>query len=353
LLLSRGYQVRVLDSLAPPVHQNGQPPSYLDPRAEFLMGDVRDSRAWEQALEGVDYVFHLAAYQDYLPDFSKFFDVNCVGTALLYELIVERRFPIRKVIVASSQAVYGEGRHRCTVHGVQYPPHRPMDQLRQGVWELVCPICGQEMESQPTGEEVVNPHNQYAISKHTQEIMALRLGKRYEIPTVALRYSITQGPRQSPHNAYSGILRIFALRLLNGLPPLVYEDGQQLRDYGSVRDVVRANLLVMEDARADFQAFNVGSGQPVTVVEYARLLMDTMGVQMEPVVPGLFRLGDTRHIVSDVSVLRRLGWEPQVPLPEIMAEYVAWIQAQRSDGPSYVQADRVMLEKGVVQQVRS
>jgi dTDP-L-rhamnose 4-epimerase len=348
LLLSQGYQVRVLDSLAPPVHRDGRVPGYLDPRIEFLRGDVRDRRAWEQALEGVDVVFHLAAYQDYLPDFSKFFDVNCVGTALLYELIVEKRYPIRKVVVASSQAVYGEGRHRCSAHGVQYPPHRGLGQLECGAWDLTCPQCGQPMVPLPTDEEVVNPHNQYAISKYTQEITALRLGERYEIPTVAVRYSITQGPRQSPYNAYSGILRIFTTRLLSGLPPVIYEDGKQLRDYGSVYDAARANLLVLEDSRADYRSFNIGSGQPISVLEYARLLMQTMGVEMEPVIAGQFRLGDTRHIVSDVSAMRSLGWEPQVPLPVIMAQYVDWCRPQQHLEPSSVEADQVMQAMGVV-----
>ena len=353
LLLSRGYQVRVLDSLAAPVHKEGQVPDYLDSRIEFLKGDVRDRTAWEQALDGVDCVFHLAAYQDYLPDFSKFFDVNCVGTALLYEMIVEKQYPIRKVVVASSQAVYGEGRHGCSVHGPQYPPHRSLDQLQRGAWDLTCPLCGRAMEPELTAEEVVNPHNQYAISKYTQEITALRLGKRYGIATVAVRYSITQGPRQSPRNAYSGILRIFTTRLLNGLPPILYEDGKQLRDYVSVKDVARANLLVMEDARADYQAFNIGSGQPIAVLEYARRLMETTGLEMEPVIAGQFRLGDTRHVVSDISAIRRLGWEPVIPLPEIMKQYVDWVRDQHVDNQSLreaLHADRVMQDMGVIRQ---
>jgi dTDP-L-rhamnose 4-epimerase len=206
------------------------------------------------------------------------------------------------------------------------------------------------MESQPTNEDVVNPHNQYAISKYTQEMTALRLGKRYGIPTVAMRYSITQGPRQSPRNAYSGVLRIFTTRLLNGLPPVIYEDGGQLRDYVSVRDVARANLLVMEDRRADYRTFNVGSGQPTSVLDYARLQMETMSLDMEPVMLGQFRLGDTRHIVSDVSELRRLGWKPEVPLREIMREYVTWVREQEEVGSFYLEADRIMQERGVVRE---
>jgi dTDP-L-rhamnose 4-epimerase len=348
LLLSLGHRVRVLDSLVAPVHQDGQPPEYLDDRVEFIRGDVQDRLAWERALEGVDHVFHLAAYQDYLPDFSKFFAVNCVGTALLYELIVEKQYPVHKVVVASSQAVYGEGRYECSVHGVQYPPQRTLEQLRGAVWNLTCPLCDRVMESRITDERVVNPHNQYAISKYTQEMTALNLGRRYGIPTVALRYSITQGPRQSPYNAYSGILRIFTTRLLSGLRPIVYEDGLQLRDYVSVYDVARANLLVMQDSRADYRAFNVGSGHPTAVLEYARMLMGVMGEQLEPVLGGQFRLGDTRHVVSDVSALRSLGWEPVVPLPEVMRQYVDWVRERKQVSQSYLEADLVMRGKGVV-----
>jgi len=348
LLLSQGHQVRVLDSLVAPVHQNGQPPDYLDARVEFIRGDVQDRLAWERALEGVDHVFHLAAYQDYLPDFSKFFAVNCVGTALLYELIVEKRYPVHKVVVVSSQAVYGEGRYECSVHGVQYPPQRTLEQLNGAAWNLTCPFCDRVMESRITDERVVNPHNQYAISKYTQEMTALNLGRRYGIPTVALRYSITQGPRQSPYNAYSGILRIFTTRLLSGLRPIVYEDGRQLRDYVSVYDVARANLLVMQDPRADYRALNVGSGHPTAVLEYARMLMGVMGVQFEPVFGGQFRLGDTRHVVSDVSALRSLGWEPTVPLPETMRQYVDWVRERKQVSQSYLEADLVMRGKGVV-----
>jgi dTDP-L-rhamnose 4-epimerase len=348
LLLSQGYQVRAIDSLAAPVHQNGQLPDYLDARVEFIRGDVQDRLAWESALDGVDFVFHLAAYQDYLPDFSRFFAVNCVSTALLYELIVEKQYPVQKIVVASSQAVYGEGHYECSVHGAQYPSQRTLEQLKRAEWNLICPHCGKAMGFKPTDESIVNPHNPYAISKYSLEMTALNLGKRYGIPTVALRYSITQGPRQSPFNAYSGILRIFTTRLLSGLRPIVYEDGMQLRDYVSVYDVARANLLAMQDGRADYRALNVGTGHPTTVLEYLHMLMEATGVQLEPVFEGQFRLGDTRHIVSDVGALRGLGWEPAVPLPEIMRQYVEWIRGRIQAGQSSLEADETMRRKGVV-----
>lgn len=355
-LLSRGYQVRVLDSLARPVHPHGEKPSYLPSEAEFLRGDVRDPDALLGALRGVDAVFHLAAYQDYLPDFSTFFHVNSVGTSLLYELIVRERLPVRKVVVASSQSVYGEGRYRCPLHGVVYPPPRPLAQLEVGRWEPVCPEragtsgapCPATLHPEPTDEARVHPHNPYAISKHSQELIALTLGRRYGIPSVALRYSITQGPRQSFTNAYSGILRIFTLRLLNDRPPVAYEDGHQLRDYVSVKDVVAANLLVLEQSEADFQVFNVGGERAVSVREYAALLADKLGKMLPVETPGEFRLGDTRHIVSDTSRLRALGWQPRVSLEAIAEEYIAWAIRQPGVRDCSMEAERVMKSAGVL-----
>jgi dTDP-L-rhamnose 4-epimerase len=194
----------------------------------------------------------------------------------------------------------------------------------------------------------VNPANQYAISKVAQEMYALILGRRYGIPTVAMRYSITQGARQSLRNAYSGVLRIFTQRLLHGLPPLVYEDGQQIRDYVYVGDVAKANLLVLEDARADYQVFNVGGNRQVTVLEYAELLISRIGAAVKPEMPGKFRFGDTRHIFSDVSKLQALGWEPVTPLDQIAEEYVAWAREQRDLKDYAADALRVMEQVGTV-----
>lgn len=347
-LLRQGHRVRVLDSLEPPVHRQQTKPSYLPDDIEFVLGDVRDRERLEQALQGVEVVFHLAAYQDYLTDFSKFAAVNDLGTALLYEVIVNKGLPVRKVILGSSQAVYGEGRHRCPQHGIQYPVPRSLEQLTRGEWQVRCPQCSQAMELQPSVETEAHPHNQYAVSKYCQELYALTLGHRFGIPTVALRYSITQGPRQSFSNAYSGVLRIFSLRLLNNLSPLIYEDGQQLRDYVSVWDVVRANLLVMERGEADYQVFNVGGSRWVTVIEYAQLLIHLLGKELPPVLSGEFRFGDTRHAVSNISRLRALGWEPSVSLEQIAQEYLDWVQTQPGIRDYSAEAMRVMRQTGVL-----
>ena len=353
LLLERGYEIKILDALLPPVHIPGVKPDYVPPDVELIHGDVRDPAAVDRALEGVEAVFHLAAYQDYLPDFSTFAFTNDGGTAMLYERIVARRRSIQKVVVASSQAVYGEGKCECPQHGVQYPDLRSTEQLERGQWDVHCPHCGEPIVPLWTDEARVNPANQYAVSKYCQELYALTLGKRYGIPTVALRYSITQGPRQSFRNAYSGILRIFTVRLLADRPPTAYEDGQQLRDYVSVSDVARANLLVLEDPRADYQVFNVGGGRRVTVLQYAHLIAEQLGKSIEPLVPGKFRFGDTRHILSDVSRLQMLGWEATTTLHQIAASYVGWAQSQPDVKDYYAEAERAMEQRGIVRTVRA
>ena len=352
LLLQKGHQVRVLDSLTPPVHIDGQLPTYVPRDVEFIHGDVRDRAVWERALQGVDAVFHFAAYQDYLTDFSKFFHVNTVGTALLYEIVVEKKLPIQKIVVASSQATYGEGKYQCVTDGIQYPPLRPVEQLMARDWEPRCTVCHETMKPLITDESRVTPHNQYAMSKYTQEMLALNFGQRYNIPSVAMRFSIVQGPRQSFRNAYSGALRIFATRLLTDHAPVCYEDGAQLRDYVSVHDVARANVLVMEDARANYQSFNVGGGRAVTVKDYARLIAQKLGKAIEPAIPGEFRFGDTRHIVSDISKLGALGWKPRVTLDEIVEEYIAWAREQPDLRDYYTDAEREMKARGTIRKVR-
>ena len=200
-------------------------------------------------------------------------------------------------------------------------------------------------------ERTISPGTAYGISKYAIELLADRLGRRYGIPTVCMRYTYVQGPRNSFFNAYSGIARRFALRLLHDMAPVIYEDGQQLRDYVNVRDVARANVLVMEDDRADYQVYNVGGGRAVTVREFANIMLREFNSSLEPSIPGEFRLGDTRHTVSDISLLRGLGWEPTVPVEQNVAEYVCWLREQSGTKDYLEEAERVMREGGVVQRV--
>ncbi|HXI15127.1 MAG TPA: NAD-dependent epimerase/dehydratase family protein [Chloroflexota bacterium] len=365
LLLERGHRVRILDNLQAPVHQEKVWPDYVPDGVEKMLGSVEDAATWTAALDGMDAVVHLAAYQDYLPNFSQFFRANAAGTALLYELLVANAAlakRIKKIVVATSQAVYGEGRYRCPEHGTQFPGQRPPEQLEAHDWEPKCRVagpeqgqsgetaaCGRVLEPQMTQEDdPKHPHNQYGISKLAQELVCLNLGQRYGLPSTAMRYSITQGPRQSFTNPYSGALRIFVQRLLHGRQPTAYEDGGQLRDYVAVWDVARANVLALEDSRTDFQAYNVGGGKALTVLEYAHLCGRALGKPVEPELPGRFRVGDTRHIHSDISRLRALGWEPQHTLEEAAQAYADWATQQPAFRDYTDEGMATMAQRGVV-----
>lgn len=349
-LLARGDSVRVLDNLEPRVHPRGRP-AYLSRDIEFVEADVRDRAAMERALEGVQAVFHQAAYQDYMPDYSKFFHVNSAGTALLFEIIREKRLPVEKVIVASSQSVYGEGQYNCAQHGLILPDARPIEQLDRGSWELACPECGGGLSPVLLRESRANPAGAYGISKLAQELAALRLGAILGIHTVALRYSIVQGARQSFYNAYSGICRVFTRAFRAGRVPVIFEDGKQLRDYVHVSDVVAANLLVLDDARANGHALNVGSGRPTTVLEYGSVLREKMNAIQQPEIPGTYRVGDVRHTVSSVAKLEALGWRATKGLEDIFDDYLAWLDSTPDAGDYLTPAFEAMERSGVLRHV--
>jgi dTDP-L-rhamnose 4-epimerase len=342
-----GFHLRVLDNLDPKVHPSGKPPQFPS-GVEFIHGDVTDREALLYALRDVDVVSHQAAYQDYMPDFSRFMSVNAVGTALLYELIVETRMKIKKVIVASSQAVYGEGQYGCDEHGPFLPVPRSAEQLSRKEWELFCPVCDRQAAPRLLAEQHTNPYNQYAVSKLAEEKTALGLGWLHGIPTVGLRYSITQGPRQSLYNHYSGICRIFVSRAMAGDPLIIYEDGKQTRDFVHIEDVVNANMLVLEKGAANGQAFNVGSGRRTSVMEYAELVSEKIGKGVEFRIPAEYRTGDNRHSVSCISKLQALGWNPSHSLSDILDDFVDWVE--RSGGiPEQVRdAYSDMKQAGVV-----
>ena len=346
-LLKEGHSVRIIDNLSKPVHLKGKP-TYLSGDIEFMEGDVRNTDDVRKALKGVDAVYHLAAYQDYLTDFSKFFDVNSRGTALLYEIIVEDALPVKKVIIASSQAVMGEGCYTCPRDGKVYPGIRGLEQLSKGAWEIKCPVCGNRIMYASSDETVTNPRNQYAMSKYTQELIGLNLGRRYGIPTVCMRYSIVQGPRQSFYNAYSGACRIFSLNLHFDKAPAIYEDGNQIRDYVNIEDVVRANLLVLREDRADFEVFNVGGGKSVTVLEFFEAAGRVFEKDIAPRITGEFRFGDTRHIFSDITKLRKLGWDPRNNVEKSVADYKTWLESADNLEDILEYAEKRMKERNVV-----
>ena len=346
-LLSLGHDVVALDALNPPVHRDAQP-AFLSPDVDFYQGDVRNRDLLRNLLRRVDAVYHFAAYQDYLPDFSRFSEVNVVSTALLYEIIVAERLDLARIVVASSQSAMGEGLYWCPADGEQLPGMRPESALAASQWDVPCPQCGGPLEMRATPERVSNPQNVYGMSKLAEEMVAINLGRRYDIPTVALRYSIVQGPRQSVYNAYSGACRIFCLSYLLGRAPVLYEDGGALRDYVNIDDVVNANVLVLSDDRAAGRVFNVGGGKAVSTKEFSDIVMRQYGSDKPGMVTGEYRFGDTRHILSDISALRALGWEPRRTPAESVAAYADWLQGMDGLDGVLAEADARMRALGVV-----
>jgi len=346
-LVEQGHDVIVLDALTPPVHRNGEP-NHLTPGVEFFQGDVRNRDLMTNLLRRVDAVYHFAAYQDYLPDFSKFTDVNVTSTAMLYEIVVAERLDLRRIVVASSQAALGEGLYRCAKDGEQTPDMRPESALKRAEWDLPCPVCGGPLEMLTTPERVANPQNAYGMSKHGEEVVAINLGRRYGIPTVALRYSIVQGPRQSVYNAYSGACRIFNLHYRLGGAPILYEDGQAIRDYVNIHDVVDANLLVLDDDRAAGRVFNLGGGVGYTTQEFAEVVRRQYGSDQPGRISGEYRFGDTRHILSDIDALKQLGWAPKRTPADSVAEYAEWLEGMPGLNEILAEADAKMRSLGVV-----
>ncbi len=346
--LTAGWDVRILDNLQRQTHRDGNPP-WVPGEAELIQGDIRHRRVWERALDGVDVVFHEAAYGGYMPEIAKFIASNGVGTALMLETIRDRNLPVRKVVVASSQAVYNEGAYSCPEHGHFYGTTRPIAQLERGDFDVHCPICGVAATPVPTDEEApTGGENVYAISKMIQERLVISWGRATGIPAVALRYSCTYGPRQSLFNPYTGVIAIFCTRLANDLPPVVYEDGQQSRDLIFVEDVARANLLVANDPRADGQIFNVGTGQAAAIGDLARLLAQRLGKSIAPELPGEFRPGEMRALITDASRIGALGFAPHVALDEGLDRYLDWVRAQGPIAEYFARAERMLRRRRVV-----
>ena len=351
LLVREGWTVRILDNLEPNTHKLGKP-AWVNPNAEFLQGDLRDRAVMTSALQDIDVVFHQAAYGGYMPEIAKYVHVNSFGTAQMLEVIREENIPIRKVIVASSQAVYSEGAAECPQHGLVFPTVRPVEQLRAGDWAVHCPICGEVTRSMPTPENApVGGETVYGLTKVDQEKLVLLWGKQNGVPTVALRYSCTFGPRQSIFNPYTGVIAIFCTRLLNDLPPVLYEDGEQTRDFSFVEDIARANLLAAETDKLDGFPVNVGSGKGVTIREVAEQISEALGIRIAPEAKGEFRPGEMRHLTSGTDRIQAAGYEPRVDLAAGIGRYLEWIRAQADVKDYFSEAADILRKKGIVHSV--
>lgn len=328
-LVKAGHEVRVLDCLEPQVHGK-QRPEYLNPGAEYVDGDVRNRDLLRKTLRGIEVVFHQAAMVGVgqsMYEIERYVSANVLGTAILLDVIVNDRVPLKRLIVASSMSIYGEGQYACAACGPIAPSLREASQLKQQDWEMRCPHCQNTARPQPTPEtKPLIPTSVYAVTKRDQEELCLSVGRSYGIPTVALRYFNVYGPRQALSNPYTGVCAIFSARIKNRHRPIVFEDGGQTRDFIEVRDIVQANLLVMTHLKAVDGAFNVGTGHPTSILEIARTLSQLYGISVEPQITKKFRAGDIRHCVADVSKLRALGLTPSISLEQGLRDLVAWGQ---------------------------
>lgn len=326
-LVETGHAVRVLDNFEPQVHGSARP-DYVNPGAEYVEGDVRNPELVRQALRGIEVVFHEAAMVGVgqsMYQIERYTSTNVIGTAVLLDAIVNERLALKRLIIASSMSIYGEGQYRCRACGPVAPSLRPVAQLAARDWEMHCPQCQAPAEAQPTPEsKPLIPTSVYAIAKRDQEELCLTVGRAYDIPTVALRYFNAYGPRQALSNPYTGVCAIFSARIKNRHRPIVFEDGGQTRDFIDVRDIVQANLLAMEHPQAPGEILNVGSGQPTSIADIARLLARLYDIQVEPEMTRKYRAGDIRHCFADTTKIRRLGFAPGVTFEAGMRDLVAW-----------------------------
>jgi dTDP-L-rhamnose 4-epimerase len=329
-LLECGLRVRVLDALVPQVHGDDYP-EYLSPDVELMRGDLRDPSAVRRALRGIDAVYHFAAsvgVGQSMYAIQSYTSANSVGTAVLLEALAAQ--PVERLIVASSMSVYGEGLYRDRAGNARCVCERSVEQLRRGQWEFADGAAG-ALEPLPTPEtKPVSLSSVYALTKYDQECMCLMVGRAYGIATIALRFFNVYGPRQALSNPYTGVLAIFASRYLNDKPPLIFEDGNQKRDFVSVHDIVQACALCLSAAGADERIFNIGSGCAYTIHELADRMARVLGKEnVAPQVSGKYRVGDIRHCFADITRARaQLGYEPRVTLEQGMAELAGWLEGR-------------------------
>src|SRR5215469_1428875 len=289
-----------------------------------------------------------------MPEIAKYVHVNSLGTAQMLEVIREKNLPIKKIVVASSQAVYSEGAGECPKHGLVFPTVRSIEQLRRGDWQVHCPICGATTKSVPTPENApVGGETVYGLTKVDQERLVLTWGRQVGIPTVALRYSCTFGPRQSIFNPYTGVIAIFCTRLLNNLPPVIYEDGEQTRDFSFVEDIARANLLAAVSDQLSGKAVNVGTSRAVTIRQIAETISDALQIRIAPVMNREFRPGEMRHLISDTTVIRKAGYTPLVSLEQGIERYLKWIRQQGGVKDYFAAAEVILRQKGILQKVKA
>ncbi len=350
-LVRRGHAVDVIDNLEPQVHRTK--PDYLNPRAQYHFQDIREDGAVSELLEDAEVVFHFASMVGVgqsMYQITRYVDANVGGTARLLQALVDGDHGVRKLVVASSMSIYGEGAYECPSCGPVYPPLRTEAQLSKREWEVRCPNCGNVAKPAATDEtKPLMSNSVYAVTKRDQEELCLATGRAHGIPTVALRFFNVYGPRQSLDNPYTGVCAIFQSRIKNGQPPVIFEDGNQTRDFVSIHDIVRACILSMEKSGADYEAVNAGSGKPTSIEEVAEVLLKLYGSKLRPKVEHKFRAGDVRHCSADLAKIRKLlGYEPATRFEDGMRELVAWGQSVKATD-RFDEALEELRSKGLVE----
>lgn len=350
-LVFEGYKVRILDNLARQVHQ-GKVPQYLNKKAEFIKGDVTNIRDIKRAIKGVDAIFHFAAavgVGQSMYEIDHYSYNNITGTARLLDYLANNKHKVKRILVASSMSAYGEGLYNCNKCGLVRPPLRTDKQMSQRKWELACPDCRRILKSVGIPEDQPFHCNSiYAVTKQSQEDMVMIFGKAYGIPATALRYFNAYGPRQSLSNPYTGVAAIFLSRLKNNNSPIIYEDGLQTRDFISVYDVADVNVFCLENEKSFDRIFNVGTGNPVTIKEIAKILAKLLGKKIKPQIAQKFRSGDVRHCTADISLIKKtLDWKPKWSFEKGIQDLIEWGEKEEAKD-LFDQASKELNSKGLI-----
>lgn len=355
-LISKGYRVTILDNLSKQIHgidQKSELYNSIKGISTFILGDVCNAEDWKKALKGQDAVIHLAAETgtgQSMYEISRYNDVNILGTSHLLDFLANHKNSVKKLIIASSRSIYGEGKYKCRNHGVVYPNKRVASHMMKGKFDLFSDVCGSELDLMPTDENSkIHPSSIYGITKHQQEQMMLLMGKSLGIPAVALRYQNVYGPGQSLSNPYTGILSIFSTRMLNGNDIDIYEDGKQSRDFVFIDDAVEATILALEKEEANHKIFNVGSGEATTVNEVAHSLKSLYNSNVNISINGIFRSGDIRHNYADLNKIKNLlEFTPKFDFQTGILSFVEWVKTQEVKEDKYEQSLNELKNKGLI-----
>jgi dTDP-L-rhamnose 4-epimerase len=336
LVENSNCDVTIFDCLDEQVHgRTNNPPDYLNNKVRFIQGSVNDYEKFEETVRETDKIFHLAAkvgIGQSMYEIRRYIDSNVLGMANLLNILVNSEHNIKKVVIASSNTVYGEGKASCAKCGIVFPKLRTNSQLKNKDWKLYCPKCGSKLKSLLTDEKIpCNPNSIYALSKRVQEEMSLMIGQTYGIDIAILRFFLVYGPRQALSNPYTGVFAIFSSRLLNNKPPLVFEDGLQSRDFVNVKDVCQASILAMESQSANGEIFNVGTGIPLTIKQVAETFTEKINPNLKPIYNQQYRVGDIRDSVANISKIKsKLGFKPKISFNQGIEDYISWLKNRES-----------------------